>query len=57
MYGGHLILAKVPVSALAGTWSLDTGASPAAAGVGPTEGSMEWWSTGADVVTEASMLV
>ncbi len=45
-------LAKVPVSALAGTWSLDTGASPAAAGVGPTEGSMEWWSTGADVVAE-----
>ena len=42
-------LVKVPVSALAGSWSLD---GEGAAGVGPTAGSMEWWSTGADVVAE-----
>ena len=40
-------LVKVPVSALAGSWSLDGAGS---AGVGPTEGSMEWWSADAAAV-------
>ena len=34
---------------LVGEWLLD---GEGAAGVGPTAGSMEWWSTGADVVAE-----
>ncbi|MDG0970176.1 MAG: carbohydrate binding domain-containing protein, partial [Porticoccaceae bacterium] len=42
-------LAKVPVSALAGSWALD---GEGAAGVGPTEGSMEWWSADASVVAD-----
>ena len=40
-------LAKVPVSALAGSWSLD---GAGAAGVGPTAGSMEWWTADAAIV-------
>jgi len=40
-------LVRVPVSALAGSWSLD---GAGAAGVGPTEGSMEWWSADAAAV-------
>ena len=32
-----------------GNWKLD---GEGAAGVGPTAGSMEWWSTNADVVAE-----
>ena len=36
------VLVKVPESALVGSWSLD---GEGAAGVGPTEGSMEWWSS------------
>ena len=42
-------LAKKPVSPFVGVWKLD---GEGAAGVGPTAGSMEWWSTGADVVAE-----
>ncbi|MDB2664886.1 hypothetical protein N9Y80_07075, partial [Porticoccaceae bacterium] len=42
-------LAKVPVSVLAGSWALD---GEGAAGVGPTEGSMEWWSADASVVAD-----
>ena len=38
---------KVTDSALAGSWSLDGAGS---AGVGPTQGSMEWWSADAAVV-------
>ena len=40
-------LAKVPPSALIGTWMLD---GAGAAGVGPTAGSMEWFTTDAAVV-------
>ena len=40
-------LAKVVPSALAGTWKLD---GAGAAGVGPTAGSMEWFTTDAAVV-------
>ena len=40
-------LAKVPPSVLIGTWMLD---GAGAAGVGPTAGSMEWFTTDADVV-------
>jgi len=40
-------LAKVVPSALAGTWKLD---GAGAAGVGPTSGSMEWFTTDAAVV-------
>ncbi|MEC8499168.1 MAG: hypothetical protein VXY48_04170, partial [Pseudomonadota bacterium] len=42
-------LAKKPVSPFVGNWKLD---GEGAAGVGPTAGSMEWWSTNADVVAE-----
>ena len=38
---------KVTDSALAGSWSLDGAGS---AGVGPTQGSMAWWSADAAVV-------
>jgi len=38
---------KVTDSALVGSWSLDGAGS---AGVGPTQGSMEWWSADAAVV-------
>ena len=40
-------LAKKPVSPFVGTWKLD---GAGAAGVGPTAGSMEWFTTDADVV-------
>ena len=40
-------LAKKPVSPLAGNWKLD---GAGAAGVGPTAGSMEWWTADAAVV-------